>query len=353
MTAKQTKQTELTPQRNPTMADIARLAGVSASTVSRALAGLPPITEETRQRVEKAARDAGYTVNRHARSLRLRRSGMMLVLIPDLANPNFPDLLMHIDRAAFECGYDIMIAHTAIDPGRSDRFVDELLAGGIDGVLLTSDYCPPRLLERLDAGFRLPIVRTLSPGSVTHGIASVQIDEVAAAFDVVSHLIEAGYRKVMHLGGPEEEVVAIARRKGWHDALHAHGLPHEDAQVLHGGFLIEDGRRAADFLVTQASIPEAIFCSNDESAYGLIAGLKEHGLRVPDDIAVAGFDDLAFSRVLDPPLTTVRLPRREMAEASVRMLKTLIESNTTGTDEVLRHELIIRQSTQPLEKSAR
>jgi LacI family repressor for deo operon, udp, cdd, tsx, nupC, and nupG len=347
LTVKRTKQTEPASQRNPTMADIARLAGVSASTVSRALAGLPPITEETRQRVERAARDAGYAVNRHARSLRLQRSGVMLVLIPDLANPEFPDLLMHIDRAAFECGYDIMITHTAIDPGRSDRFVDELLAGGIDGVLLTSDYCPPRLLERLDAGVRLPIVRTLSPGSVSHGIASVQIDEVAAAFDVVSHLIEAGYRKIMHLGGPEQEVVAIARRKGWRNALQAHGLPHEETQVLHGGFLVEDGRHAADVLVTRTSLPEAIFCSNDEAPYGLIAGLKEHGLRVPDDIAVAGFDDLAFSRVLDPPLTTVRLPRREMAEASVRLLKTPIESNATGADEILPHELIIRRSTQP------
>lgn len=347
MTGKRTKQIEPAPQRNPTMADIARLAGVSASTVSRALAGLPPITEETRQRVERAARDAGYAVNRHARSLRLQRSGVILVLIPDLANPNFPDLLMHIDRAAFECGYDIMIAHTAIDPGRADRFVDELLSGGIDGVMLTSDFCPPRLLARLQAGIRLPIVRTLSPGSASHGIASVQIDEVKAAFDVVSHLIDAGYREIMHLGGPEREVVAIARRKGWSDALRAHDLPHGEGLVLRGGFLIEDGRNAASVLATRSSLPDAVFCSNDESAYGLIAGLKVLGLRVPDDIAVAGFDDLAFSRVLDPPLTTVRLPRKEMAEASVRLLKTLIENDATGTDEILPHELIVRRSTRP------
>ncbi|MDX3925883.1 MAG: LacI family DNA-binding transcriptional regulator [Shinella sp.] len=327
------------------MADIAHIAGVSASTVSRALAGLPPITEETRQRVEQAAKEAGYAVNRHARSLRMKRSKIMLVLIPDLANPNFPDLLMHIDRAAYDCGYDIMIAHTAIDPHRSDRYVDELLAGGIDGVLLTANFCPSRLLERIAAGARLPTVRTLSPTPHPAGITGVQIDEVKAAYDVVDHLAKQGYRRIAHLGGPAQELVAIARRAGWEKALADHGLPSEPDLYIQSGFRVEDGRRAADQMRTWHKRPDAVFCSNDESAYGLIAGLKEQGLRIPEDVGVAGFDDLSFSAVLDPPLTTVRLPRREMAEQSVKKLRALIEDKADNDITILGHELVVRASS--------
>jgi DNA-binding LacI/PurR family transcriptional regulator len=331
--------------RSPTMADIARIAGVSTATVSRALAGLPPITDETRERVAQAAKEAGYAVNRHARSLRLKRSKVILVLIPNLANPNFPDLLMHIDRAAYDCGYDIMIAHTAVDLHRSDRYVDELLSGGLDGVLLTADYCPPKLLERIKAGARLPIVRTLSPTPRPDGITGVQIDEVKAAFDVVDHLAKQGYQRIAHLGGPPKEIVAIARKRGWQEAVAAHDLPSTPDLYLEAGFLIEDGRRVGLQLGRHSALPDAIFCSNDESAYGLIAGLKEQGLRVPRDIAVAGFDDLSFSGVLDPPLTTVRLPRRNMAEQSVRKLRALIEEDAPNDITILPHELVIRASS--------
>ncbi|NLS00740.1 LacI family transcriptional regulator [Rhizobium sp. P38BS-XIX] len=339
------KPTKANDARIPTMADIARIAGVSASTVSRALAGLPPITEETRQRVAQAAKEAGYAVNRHARSLRLKRSKLILVLIPNLANPNFPDLLMHIDQAAYDCGYDIMIAHTAVDPHRSDRYVDELLAGSIDGVLLTANYCPPRLLEYIHSGRHLPIVRTLSPTPSLDGISGVQIDEVKAAYDVVDHLAKQGYKHIAHLGGPTTEAVAIARKKGWEMALADHGLSASRDLFIQAGFRVEDGRQGASKIKGLARRPDAIFCSNDESAYGLIAALKEQGLRVPQDIAIAGFDDLSFSNVLDPPLTTVRLPRHEMAELSVRKLKALIEDDADNDITTLAHELVVRASS--------
>jgi len=331
--------------RSPTMADIARAVGVSASTVSRALAGSPAIPEDTRRRIEAVARDAGYTMNRHARSLRMKRSRVMLVIIPNLANPNFPDLLMHIDKAAYDCGYDIMIAHMAIDPHRSDRYVDELLSGGIDGVLLTANYCPPKLLDFIAEGLRLPIVRTLSPTLSPEGISGVQINEIQAAFEVVGHLAAQGHRRISHVGGPPMELVAIARRRGWEKALVAHGLPAEPDLYIEAGFTIEDGRHAADRIRALSILPDAVFCSNDESAYGVIAGLRAHGLQVPRDIAIAGFDDLSFSAVMDPPLTTVRLPRQEMAEQAVRKLKALIEDEVDNDITIMEHRLIIRDSS--------
>ncbi|WP_161992815.1 LacI family DNA-binding transcriptional regulator [Aureimonas leprariae] len=327
------------------MADIARLAGVSTSTVSRALAGAPRIPEETRQRIARAAQDAGYAPNRHARSLRLKRSRVMLVLIPDLANPNFPDLLMHIDRAAYDCGYDIMIAHTGVDLHRSDRYVDELLAGGIDGVLLTADHCPPKLAERIASGVHLPIVRTLSPTPPGTGIAGVEIDERRAAYDLVAHLAGVGCRRIVHAGGPPAEPVAIARRKGWEAALADRGLC-ADGLYVQSGFRMEDGAAAAHHVLAMNLRPDGVFCTNDESAYGLVTTLKASGLRVPEDIAVAGFDDLGFSAVFDPPLTTVRLPRREMAVAAVARLKRLIEGDGEASIKILPHELVLRRSSQ-------
>src|SRR5262249_26485508 len=155
------------------------------------------------------------------------------------------DLLMHIDRAAYDCGYDIMIAHTAIDPHRSDRHVDELLSGGIDGVLLTANYCPPKLLECIAAGMRLPIVRTLSPTPVPDGLTGVQIYEVQAAYAVVYHLVQQGHRRIAHLGGPPLEIVAIARKRGWEKALQDHGFAAHPTLYIEAGFTIGDGRRAA------------------------------------------------------------------------------------------------------------
>ncbi|SHH04410.1 transcriptional regulator, LacI family [Kaistia soli DSM 19436] len=333
--------------RSPTMADIARLAGVSASTVSRSLAGLPEISEETRIRVERAAQEAGYKINRHARSLRLQRSAILLVLIPDLANQNYSDLLMNIDRAAFELGYGIMIGHTNVDLERPDRLADELFTGGIDGILLTSGYCPARIRSRIENGSRLPVVRTMSPTEAGSGIASVQIDEVEAAADVVRHLIANGHRRIAHLAGPMTELVSQLRRDGWRRALAEAGLPEGQDLLLPGGFHLEDGKAVARRLIAAGTLPDAIFCGNDESAFGLMTELKRSGVRIPNDIAVAGFDDLTFSQVFDPPLTTVRLPRREMAEASVLYLKQMIEGGASLEDQIVPHELIIRESSGP------
>lgn len=333
--------------RAPTMADIGRAVGVSAATVSRALAGLPPITEETRKLVEEAAQNAGYKVNRHARSLRSQRSRIILVVIPNLANQNFPDILESIERAAFDLGYDVMIGHLGSNPARSERLADELFTGGIDGILLTSRFSPARVVERIAAGDRLPIVRTLSPGEEGDPIDSILIDEEQAAYDVVRHLLENGYRRISYLNGPTDEPPAILRQRGWRRALAEAGLPYDPRGLLQGGFELEDGRDVARRLLAESSLPDAVFCSNDQSAFGMMQELKTAGVRIPDDMAVAGFDDLSFSQLFDPPLTTIRLPRKEMAEASLLYLTRLIDGAAPAGNQIVPHELIVRESSRP------
>ena len=338
---------ESTRSRPPTMADIARLAGVSASTVSRSLAGHPLISEATRVRVEQAARDAGYKMNRHARSLRLQRSGIILVTIPNFANQNASEVLMHFERTAFENGYGLMIAHTGLDLERPDRLADELFSGGIDGILLTTSYCPARIAEQIAAGARLPVLRTLAPTAPESGIAAVEIDESAAVGDIMRHFIANGHRRIAHLTGPMHELVSRLRCAAWQKSLAEAGLSAPDDLKLIGGFTMNDGRAAAHALLARGDLPDAVFCSNDESAYGLMTELKKAGLGIPHDIAVAGFDDLSFSQVFDPPLTTVRLPRREMAEASLIDLKRMIEDGAPLEHRIVPHELLVRESSGP------
>jgi DNA-binding LacI/PurR family transcriptional regulator len=273
------------------------------------------------------------------------------VLIPDLANQNYSNLLMNLDRAAFELGYGIMIGHTGVDLERPDRLADELFTGGIDGVLLTSGYCPARIRDQIENGSLLPVVRTLSPTEAASGIASVQIDEVAAAADVVRHLIANGHRRIAHLTGPMTELVSRLRIEGRLRALAEAGLPDEPDLLLAAGFHLNDGKAVARCLLAAGPLPDAVFCANDESAFGLMTELKGAGIRIPHDIAVASFDDLTFSQVFDPPLTTVRLPRREMAEASVLYLKRMIEGGATVEHQIVPHELIVRESSGP--RSAR
>lgn len=331
-------------RRSPTIDDIASLAGVSASTVSRSLSGLGRISDETREKVAKAAKDLGYQANRHARSLRLQRSGIILVLIPDLGNQNYADLLVNLDKAAFETGYSLMIGHTGVNAARSDALADDLFTGGIDGIILTSEYCPSRLREHIADGESLPVIRTLSPTGPDEGIVGVQIDEVRAARDVVEHLADQGYRRIAHMSGPTDILVSQLRRQGWEEALASKGLDYR--RVVGTGFRMKDGEAAARSILQSDDRPDAVFCANDEAAYGLIVELQQHGLQVPGDIAVAGFDDLTFSALFSPPLTTIRLPRREMADTSIEQLARLIRGDAVPTQQIVPHQLMIRQSTR-------
>jgi LacI family repressor for deo operon, udp, cdd, tsx, nupC, and nupG len=330
-------------RRSPTIDDIASLAGVSASTVSRSLSGLGRISDETREKVARAAKDLGYQANRHARSLRLQRSGIILVLIPDLGNQNYADLLVNLDKAAFEAGYSLMIGHTGVNAERSDALADDLFTGGIDGIILTSEYCPSRLREHIAAGESLPVIRTLSPTGQDEGIVGVQIDEVRAARDVVEHLADQGYRRIAHLSGPAGILVSDLRLQGWQEALAGRGL--EERRVVGSGFRMKDGEAAARTILQSEDRPDAVFCANDEAAYGLIVELRRHGLAVPGDIAVAGFDDLTFSALFSPPLTTIRLPRSEMANTSIEQLARLIQGDAVPSEQIVPHQLMIRDST--------
>lgn len=325
------------------LVDIAKLANVSIATVSRSLAGSDRVSNDTRDRVIFAAEKLGYRANRHAVSLRKQRSRVILVMIPDFANHNFAQLLIHMDRAAHRAGYEVMIAHTGDDTLQADSLADELFAGGIAGIILTSSYCPPRVRSLLLSGKQLPVVRTLSPTGRDERITSVQIDEIAAADEIVTHLVEQGHRRIAHLAGEKTQLVAMQREEGWRRSIDRAGL--KDAGVIYRGFRVEDGRAAARELVEGEDLPDAVFIASDSAAFGFVSELRLLGVSVPDQIAVAGFDDVSFSELFTPPLTTVHLPRQAMAERAVDTLVAIIEGGEPEGYSFIPHRLVVRESS--------
>ncbi len=319
----------------PKMEDIARIAGVSVSTVSRALAGSPKVTGDTRARIEAAVRQTGYVVNQVAQGLRLQRSRQLLVLLPTIANPFFAEVVQGVEEEAGRAGYGVLVGSTENDPGREAALARQLLTGGVDGLVLLTGRIPAGLAEQAATGQIVAVSETI-PGS---HLPTVAIDNEAAAAAAVAHLLALGHRRIAHIGGPPGNVLTTQRAHGWRKALAKGGI--EDPPVF-GDFTMASGEAAMAALLGRAPRPTAVFCANDEMAIGAMKAARATGLRVPQDLSLVGFDDISFAAFTDPPLTTIRQPRREFGRAAVAAL---LHPRTRRAP--IRHDLVIRASTAP------
>ena len=336
-------------KRTARMRDVAERAGVGLTTVSRAFSEPDKVSPETLRRIEDAVRDLGYTVNMNARSLRGRTSGMVLVLLPDIGNPFFSLVLKGIEEAARTTGRVILIVETQRDQASersytAQSYISQLDARRVDGLLVLDGSFP---IEPLSEGNgRYPIVAVAE--RATGSLGYVGIDNMAAATAAVQLLAQQGHRAIAHLAGTPQTVTAIERLEGYRSAMHGLGLPVEDDFIEHGDFSIASGRSAARRLLTSGRLPTAIFAASDEMAMGAMYELKVAGLRIPDDISVIGFDDIEFSEVFDPPLTTVRQPRLDMGRVGMEtLLRHLDRDEFVPYDNILQFELIERSSVGP------
>jgi len=317
----------------PKMEDIARIAGVSVSTVSRALAGSPRVTGETRARIEAAVRDTGYVVNQVAQGLRLQRSRQILVLLPTIANPFFAEIVQGIEEAAGAAGHAVLVGSTEGDPAREATLARQLQTGAVDGLVLLTGRIP----EGVAANAPIVVISETIPG---RNLPTIGIDNVAAAAEAVAHLRALGHSHIAHIAGPAGNVLTAQRIRGWRQALgdHPGGPP------IHGDFTMASGEQAARTLLSRADRPSAIFCANDEMAIGAMKAIRAAGLTVPTDISVMGFDDIGFAAFTDPPLTTIRQPRRAFGQAAVAAL---LDPDDTPQKHRFPHELVLRASTAP------
>jgi LacI family repressor for deo operon, udp, cdd, tsx, nupC, and nupG len=324
------------------MEDIAALAGVSAATVSRALSGSAAVTDQTRRRVEDAAASAGYVVNRVARGLRTQRSHQLLVILPTIANSFFADVVLGMEDAAQEAGYSLLVGSTEGSSAREEALARQLLTGTVDGLLVLTG-------RRAEAWSSLPEasqrVVAISEGIPRAGIPLVTVNNRAAAQDAVQLLLSQGHKRIGFISGPADNILTAQRRRGYLAALAGARIPACPELMVAGPYSFAAGALGFQTLRALRLPPTAIFCCNDDLAIGVMRAARLDGLRVPEDISVIGFDDIAVAEVVDPPLTTIRQPRRDMGRHAVRVLLQALDGSAPARRHVLPYRLIMRNST--------
>ncbi|MBN8994055.1 MAG: LacI family DNA-binding transcriptional regulator [Rhizobiales bacterium] len=298
------------PSRPVTIHDVARRAGVSTATVSRAIGNPGQVTEETRSRVLAAIRATGFTPNATARNLRARSTKTVLVLLPGLGNSFWNVIINSLEDVLSEHGYGVIFGDTRNDPEREAHYERLVRSGQVDGLLLFTGRLPHPDFIQLDRTIPITLVSNEVPGCPD--LPLIGIDNRAAAAEMTRYLIGRGHRRIAHLTGPHGHPEAAERIKGYRDALAGAGIAHDEALIWPGGFDPASGRRGAERFFALADRPTAVFAASDEGALGLIKALKDRGLSVPEDVSVAGFDGIEYSGIYDPALTTVLQPRSEL-----------------------------------------
>ncbi len=339
-------------QKTARIRDVAEVAGVSTATVSRALSNPELLTEATRASVFAAIRATGYRVIKAARTLRTRQAGAILVLVPNLGNPFFSQILAGINERLGENDMSVLIADTANLARAGEFLVDHFLNSQIDGVICLDGSLPETELEQFRKKGVADKIVFACEWVHSAGLPSVRSDNVEGARLAVRHLHELGHRKIAHVTGPGDNVLTHARRQGMLEERARLQLPVRDEWIVRGDFSLESGRRAAMRMLDLHEQPTAVFCASDQVAFGLMSTLKARGLNVPGDISVVGFDDIELSDFYVPALTTIRQDRRALGTKAASLLLECIEPKTTGPADRLKPvvvgvDLVIRESTAP------
>jgi LacI family repressor for deo operon, udp, cdd, tsx, nupC, and nupG len=340
----------------PNIYEVAKRAGVSTATVSRVLSQPNVVAPATRRRVMQAVERLGYEPNSTAKNLRTLRTGKLLVTVPDLSNPFFSLILQGIEDAALREGYSVLVGDTQHDAKREERYALMLKRKEADGLIFLGHRMPEEAASyiRAQAPRCAPVVNGCE-FSPSLGVPSVHIDNAKAAYQAMDHLYGLGHRRIGIVTGPLVSPLSRDRLSGA-TARAKKQKAEREFIVMHGDFSIESGAAAADRLLGRSARPTAIFCFNDEMAMGVVEVAKRLGIRVPQQLSVVGFDDIRFSRHMDPPLTTIAQPMRQLGEGTVRLLLSILAGGhdaETPESVTLPHKLVVRASTGPPPKRSR
>jgi LacI family transcriptional regulator len=332
-------------KQQPTISDVAEKAGVSIATVSRVINGTTPVAAETEQRVLDAISELAFVPRAAARVLASSRTETLGLLLPEIGGAFFSPLLRGIEAEAQAAGYDLLIHATSHIQHASTPVAHRPLGEhNTDGLLVFTQSVDEKELARLRAlNFPAVLLYQTSPSDLN--IPSVTIENKSGAQRIVEHLIQVhNCRRIVFLRGPEGNEDSEWRERGYRDALDAHGIVFDPLLVGTGGFNEDEARTAMQELLIDGLDFDAVFGGDDDTAAGVIAALTQAGKRVPQDVAVVGFDDLPIARYLRPALTTVRAPTEQIGRESVRQLVRLINGQQAEALVLMRTELVIRES---------
>jgi len=327
-----------------TIKDIAEETGVSYATVSRALNNKYGVKPGTREKILVVARARGYTPNGIARGLVRKQTHSIGLIIPDISNPFFPQVASGVEDCAKEKGYSVFLCNTNYESEQEARYLQLLIEKRVDGIILASGFQASDTINPLSMG-SIPIV-SLCTRFENIKNSFVVIDNERGGFIATKHLIEQGYATVGYIGTQGDGLSEGQRFKGYLQALEKFNIPFDDRFVFSGDLKRETGYKITKRFIAAQHSPRALFVENDLMALGAIQGIKESGLRVPDDIAVVGFDDIAFASFPEIGLTTVRQPKYEMGKLAANiLLDSIIKSTKEPQKHILEPELIVRTSS--------
>jgi LacI family transcriptional regulator len=330
-----------------TMKRIAGELGVSITTVSKVLNNRADISEATRTRVLAKVEELGYQRNAVARSLSLRRSHTLGIVIPDLMHSFFVEVIAGIEPVASGRGYGLLLCSSSEDPRKEKSELEMLRSRQVDGIVLASAHGSgtTELLQQLTKqGTTIVMIdRDDHPSVKCHRVLT---DDERVGQLATSHLLDLGRRAIAHIGGPAI-VHAKRREKGWRDALRAHGIKPSDEWIVRGGFMESEGYRAMKRLLAVRPKIDAVFAANDPSAIGAMKAIWEAGLRVPDEVAVVGVGDIALGDLLRVPLTTVGWSRLDQGRHAAELLLNGLDDDNAAEPQriIIPPQLIVRESS--------
>lgn len=325
---------------------VAEHAKVSTATVSRLINKTSYISPETAEKVWSAIEELGYYPNVNARGLASGRSLLLGLIVSDIVNPFFPELVKSFEESAMEQGYEIITANTNYDPARTALRVRQLIERRVDGVAVMTSEMDQSLIDEL-ATRGIPIV-FLDTGKVRENISNVRIDYEQGIREAVNHLLELGHRRIGFISGPLDLKSARIRRSAFLKFLKNQGIIEKKELVTMGNYRIGGGKEAMTKLLKLKERPTAVLASNDLTAIGALQALRTHGLRVPEDLSLIGFDDIDLAQSTDPPLTTINVSRSKVAKSAFELLFASISGKTVEKELHVETNLVIRESTAKL-----
>ncbi len=321
-----------------TIKDIARKTGVSYATVSRALNNRAEVNEETKARILTAARELGYRPHAIARSLVTRRTSILALVIPDITNPFFPEVARGAEDAASKAGYNVFLCNTDWDGKKENSFLNLLESKSIDGMVLAPIMDDGSMVERFRLmGLPLVVLNNLFKEPQCHRVV---VDNIRGGWLAVRHLLDLGHRRIGFIGGGRYAKSTTDRLQGYTEALQERGITVDENLVRFGHFKWDSGELNARALFKLKERPTAVFAANDLLALGVLQAAEESGLNVPDDLAVIGFDDVAFSSYPGIQLTTVAQPKYQLGQMAV---EAVLEELRLGKEMPKKH-LILQPS---------
>ncbi len=326
--------------------DVAKRAGVSIATVSRAVNHISSVDPDLAKRVWKAVDEVGYVPNPQARALVSGRSQILGLIVSEITNPFFPELVQEFESLGVEQGYEVMIGSTNYDPERTESLIRRMLQRSVDGVAVMTFGIEEDLVKKLvESEYPLVFVDT---GPDLPNIRVLKVNYSEGIREAVQHLAALGHRSIAFIAGPLRLRSALARRDAFLNSMAELGLDVPQEDIIEGDHTLEGGIAAVEKIVNRPQLPTAILCSNDMTAIGVLHGLYRTTHKVPADISVVGFDDIHLAQFVLPPLTTVQMSCRHLAAAAIQALRAGIEPDHPKAAQKEWHiptHLVVRQSS--------